>query len=71
MSGRPAPPPTFRSKERRAFALYGVEIVLLGAALGAIAPAGGGRLAAAIFAVALLPVPMLVIWTCRRVRAAR
>ncbi|HZZ18577.1 MAG TPA: hypothetical protein VFE25_04370, partial [Opitutaceae bacterium] len=56
----------FSPKEKRAFKIFVIEMVLIGAGLCWIAPTTSGRLAGVLFAAALVPVPPAVLYVCRK-----
>ncbi|HRE04280.1 MAG TPA: hypothetical protein PKX00_01650 [Opitutaceae bacterium] len=65
------PPAGFTPKEIRAFKIHAVLMALLGAAFTVVLPTGPGQVLGALFAVALLPVPPLIVYALRRRRANR
>jgi hypothetical protein len=57
---------TFTAAEWRAFALHAVVVAGIAAGMWMVAPSREGQLAGVIFALALLPVPLVVIYCMRR-----
>ena len=56
----------FTRKETKAFKLYVVEVLLIGAGLYFIAPSGSGQIVGVLLAIALIPIPPLVIYLFRK-----
>lgn len=65
------PPPKigFTVREIKAFKIHAVLMAALAAAFAAVAPSGSGRVLGALVAVALVPVPPLVVTLLRRRRS--
>ncbi len=72
MHEKPSPPKIgFTPREIRAFKIYAVIVAAIGAALSVVAPKGVGQTLGALFAVALLPIPPLVVYFFRKRRGGR
>lgn len=56
----------FTPGEIRAFKFHAVLVAALVAAMAVVAPPGIGRVLGALFAIALLPIPPLIIYFLRR-----
>jgi hypothetical protein len=67
----PKPRIGFTPGELRAFRYHAIIVAALVAGMAAVAPAGPGRVLGVLFAVALLPVPPLVVYLLRRRRSGR
>lgn len=61
----------FTPKEIQAFKLHAVLMAAVGASFTFILPPGPGRVLGALFAVALLPVPPLIVYALRRRKERR
>lgn len=67
MSANPQRPRiAFTPGEIRAFKIHAVIVAALAASMTVVAPKGIGQTLGALFAVALLPVPPLVIYFLRK-----
>ncbi len=62
----PRPRIAFTPKEIRVFKIHAVLVAALVAGMAVVAPPGIGRVLGALFAVALLPIPPLVVYLLRR-----
>ena len=60
----------FTPKEMKTFKLYAAEVVLIAVGLYFVAPKGTGQIVGVLFAIALFPVPPLVIYIVRKCRAS-
>ena len=56
----------FTPKEIRVFRIYAVIVAAIAASMAVVAPKGPGQVLGALFAVALLPIPPLVVYLRRR-----
>lgn len=61
----------FTPGEIRVFKFHAVIVAALVAAMAVVAPPGIGRVLGALFAVALLPIPPLVVYLLRRRKNGR
>ncbi len=61
----------FTRAEIRAFRYHAVLVAAIAAALYAVAPSGLGKAVGVLFAMALLPIPPLVIYLLRRRKSDR
>lgn len=61
----------FTPREIRAFKIHAVVVAALAAGMTVVTPPGIGQTIGALFAVALLPIPPLVIYFFRRRQGRR
>lgn len=61
----------FTPGEIRAFKFHAVVVAAIAAAMTVVVPKGIGQTIGALFAVALLPVPPLVVYLMRRRKGGR
>ena len=61
----------FTPGEIRAFKFHAIVMAAIAASMSVVAPKGGGQTLGALFAVALLPVPPLVVYLLRRRKGGR
>jgi hypothetical protein len=64
----PRSPVGFTPREIRAFKIYALILAAVAGGIAVVAPKGLGQTMGALLAVALLPVPPLVIYLLRRGR---
>ena len=61
----------FTQGEIRAFRIHGVIVAAIVVGMAFVAPKGTGQILGMLFALALLPVPALVIYLLRRRKSGR
>ena len=61
----------FTPNELRVFKYHAVIVAAIAAGMYAVAPKGVGQLVGVLFAIALLPVPPLVVYLLRRRKSGR
>jgi hypothetical protein len=64
-------PGVFTPRELRAFRIYAIEIAVIAIGLWYVAPSRSGKILGVLFAVALLPVPPVVLYAHRKMRLSR